>query len=70
MKNIYDDLIDFILNTTLPATDSDINTLYRFVLGNKHQLTQAAKTAGDFPTFLKIYRTAEDAAAEFLQDEQ
>ena len=69
MKEIYEDLVDFILNTETPKSDNDIETLYRFCLGNKHQLKTAVMICGDLENFKQVYRDVEKYVIEtYLKD--
>lgn len=68
MKHLYDELTDFIINKGFNTSDEDINTLYNFVLGNKHQLKDIVIASGDFETFKRWYRQAEEDAKETIED--
>lgn len=66
MKDYYGILFDMIINSTVPARECDIDTLYRFADGNKNHPLHKYVSAIGFDRFYKDYRMVEKDVKETI----
>lgn len=64
MKNDYQLVYEIVINSTIPARECDIDTLYRFASGNgSHPLHRLAESIS-FDEFRASYRAIEKEIIE------
>ena len=59
-KNMYYELVDLIFKSTMPARDCDIDSIYRYCVGNRKDNLSKYIADMDYENFYALYRNIED----------
>ena len=64
MKELYDELVDMIFKSAIPARDCDIDSIYRYCLGNRKDNLSKYIADMEYEKFYALYRDIENELKE------